>query len=294
MSRTRFLWLRQTFGFRTDTSSPAVAKVDDGPADVEAAVRTLMRAWSPSTLLPGGPADYEGEYDNGCSCGGEDDDGNDLGCNCGAGCSCTSCEAFAWQLHKRCSARTGSTRCGKETRYRVIAYRLVPTVLSDSSEDAVCPHSAAEQCHCRPGCVFLDAGELPSVHQHLSACSVAHAQQIVVRMQEVYAEPDDKPTRLRYRIEAWTYEPHWTELPEHLASLLTLTGDAKAYVGVTIRNLSNSRDTDYWLKAVRETLARAVWRAAQPLPEDPADEDPYDESYGPLQEEPSEPWGADA
>lgn len=265
-------------GHDDTATAPTVvgAVAPPSPAEIEAAVRILMRAWSPSTPLPGDPdvdADdvYE-EYDNGCGCAGEDEDGADLGCNCGAGCSCTSCEAVAWQWQKRCSAGNAlvGMHCGQTVRYRVIAYRLVATSISDSSEGVVCPHPADERCHCKPGCVFVDAGPLPSVHQYFSACSVAHAQRIVARMQEVYDEPDDKPTRLRYRIEAWTYEPHWTELPEPLAALRELTGGARDYVGLAIRD--DGPNVDYWLAAVRENLALAAWRAARPVPEDLADD----------------------
>lgn len=291
----RFVWLRQAFGFRTDTNPAAVPEVAPTSVEIETAADTLMRAWAPFIPMPGESAytgqDYD-DYDygdNGCGCGGEDEDGDPV-CNCVDGCSCTSCEAWDWRRHKYCSAGNVSigTHCGLAARYRVVTYRLVQTFVSDTSEGAVCPHGEGEQCRCTLKSVFLDAGLMPSVSQHRSACSVAHAQQIIAQMQQAYPEPDDKPSRLRYRIEAWTYKPHCTELPEHLVALRDSIRSAWDLVDLAISDPGNA---DRWLEWGRRSLARAAWRAARPVPEDLADEEPYDDaSFGSPQEEPPDPW----
>ncbi|MFE6025572.1 hypothetical protein [Streptomyces niveus] len=263
-------------------------------ADIDAAVATLLRSWAPAdTVIVGGTDDQDDDYDpyDGCGCGGEDEDGTPV-CNCGGGCSCVSCEAFAWQRSKICAAETGTVRCTLPALYRVEFFRLLPTTVRDIAPEAVCPHDKSEACPCSPGDVYADGGERPQTHQYLSACSVPHAQLLVDRMRQLHTEPADKPARLRWRIEAWTYQPHFTELPEPLAQLRDFVALAVSHLDGAVRAWADPRrDVAVWLKEARGDLARAAHCAAQPLP-DPGDEDDSydDELTGPPQEEPSDPW----
>lgn len=272
----------------TPPGTPAPADID---AAIDAAVATLLRAWAPAAGRTAASADDQDDdyYDDGCGCGGEDEGGTPV-CTCGGGCSCVSCEAYAWQRSKVCAADTGTVRCTLPALYRVEFFRLTPTTIRYTTPGAVCRH--IEPCECAPGQVLVDAGEMPLTYQYLSACSVTHAQLLVDRMVQLQAEPADKPGRLRWRIETWTYQPHFTELPEPLHLLRDFVALAAGHVDGAVRAWADPRrDAEGWLKEARGDLARAAHCAAQPLT-DPGDEDDSydDELTGPPQEEPSDPW----
>lgn len=285
----------------TDTpetiSVPATTPVPVPSQDeIDAALRILLRAWSPSSVPADAPVDsaalaVEDEYEpyDGCNCAGSDDDGEPLGCNCGGGCTCDSCYYFEYSRAKTCQAGPHTTgldmQCGKTTTHRVVGFRLDGRWRS-TSDIAQCPHRPEDACPCASGVVYIDHGARPMTHQTLTACSAAHAQALVERMIQVYNEPADKPTRLRWYIEQWTYEPHDIELPDPLPALRGCIRGLQSSIGQAVASFARHGDTETWLTYVRQDLARAARHAAM-TPERPTeDDDPDDEISGPVQEEP--------
>lgn len=275
-----------------------------GAAAVEAAVRTLMRAWSPGMLLPGDPgytaarAD-EDDPDEYCGCAGEDEYGDSLGCNCGDGCICDSCRYYHYTRAKTCQAHQYSAGldapCSEPTRYQVVGFRLVDywTQTGDVTE---CQHEPGQGCPCANGVVFARYGARPRTHQMLTACSVAHAQALITRMREVYKEPADKPSRLRWYTEPWGYEPHARDLPGPLAGLRERTGSAQTWLRMAVKDHAQGKDIGQWMGYLREDLARAAWHAAQPLTLAESDDlaDVWDDEVpARVQEEPDDVDGPD-
>jgi hypothetical protein len=286
----------------TDRAVPPVRYVAPVTAEqLQAAVRILMRAWAPTALLPGdeGYDDQDGYLDPSeyCSCGGEDEDGYEVGCNCGPSCNCDSCRLYAWQMYKRCHGTTDVYACHREPAYRVVSFRMVRTSLHDASQSVVCPHTPGAQCQC-PGPVWVDAGVKPQESRWQPACSIAHAQHLLEQIRaydgKIYAHaaPEDRP---RYRIEPWTYVPHTLELPEHLAALRTTTASAVSNIAHAVEAHGHRRDPFDWLQYAREHLARAAWVAAQPVvdPDDGFDDDSDDPPSGGPMEDPDGPGDSD-
>jgi hypothetical protein len=271
---------------------PPIAAVQDRPPvpvpdreEIAAAVRTLVRAWAPGTLLPGDPG-YDqvddDDPDGGCGCAGDDEHGESRGCNCGDGCTCTRCEASDWMRSKRCSAGAVSigTRCTAPTKYRITAYRI-QRAWRQADPGTVCAHPPQAKCPCRPGFAFEDLGEEPVTHQRLTACSARHARDVIEQMTKAYGEPADKPRRLRFYAERWTYELHRTELPEHTAALReAVRSAADALLWATREPQGYTRvpasDPGSWNSSALIYLARATWHAAQDPgePEDPDEDSP--------------------
>jgi hypothetical protein len=282
------------------TTTPAVPVPSQD--EIDAALRTLLRAWAPNFLPGDRPAmeaddDPEEYYDpyEGCQCAGTDDDGEPLGCNCAGGCTCDSCDHMQHVRAKTCQAGppcTGiETACHKLTRYRVVGFRLTRDWPA-APEGTECTHDPDEGCPCRDGFVYVDHGARPRTHQSLTACSPEHARALVDRMRQVYGEPDDKPSRLRWYIEPWRYQPHDLDLPEPLPALRAAVTSARTCADMAVTAHGDNGDVELWLTYARGDLARAVWHAARPL-DRPDEDDHYDEPTPPPQEEPSEPWGGD-
>lgn len=274
------------------TSSIAVPSQDQ----IDAAVRTLLRAWSPGSGLAHADVAAEEEYDpyDGCNCAGTDDDGEPLGCNCAGGCVCDSCSYYEYARAKTCQAgpsTPGLNRtCGKATKFRVVGFRLDGGWRS-TPDTAQCPHRPEDKCPCSGGVVFLDHGARPVTHQTLTACSSEHARALCERMIQVYNEPADKPNRLRWYYEQWTYEPHDHELPGPLPALRERLRSAQSCTEAAVRAVTSGRDVELWLRYARQDLARAAQHAAKPLERPDEDDDQDDEITGPVQEEPD--WGAE-
>lgn len=271
--------------------------------DIQAAVYILMRAWAPSVPLPGDPGYDQGDdYDTNdqCGCGGEDEYGNDLGCNCGPSCICDSCQLYAWQQYRTCWRPSGSygPGCGAAAQYRVVIWALRQQSIQDVTLGATCPHPPDERCLCHGQFVYADAGLTPQEVQYRPACSPAHAQEIIAQDQAWRQEREDVgEERMRYRVERWTYTPHYLELPEGLAVLQTAIGSAANNVAHAVDDFGRGHGSFDWLRYGREYLARAAWRAAQPVDAPPADEDFDDDppSSSAMEEpsEPDEPLGAE-
>lgn len=279
---------------------PAAAeRTAPSPAAVEAALRTLSRAWAPSTPLPGDPVSKtdvdDGDDWDGCGCAGETEDGRPV-CNCAADCGCEACTLYRHTRQKWCSAGSlEGIHCGLPTRYRVVAYRLWPQWVRDESEGATCPHTGDhEPCMCTRDTVFLSAGLQPAQHRYFTSCSVAHAQAIITRIQQQdgHSYGDDE-RRLRCAIERWTYVPHDLQLPSHLVALRDLVGNAQRSVATLIDwHARDQLDAEFWMKGLRAFLARAAWHVAHPE-QAPEPEPEPDDGLSAPQEEP-EPDGPEA
>lgn len=259
--------------------------------EIDAALRTLMRAWSPGSIPADAPVDSaalaaEEEYEpyDGCNCAGTDDDGEPLGCNCASGCDCDSCSYSEYARAKTCQAGP----CGKATKFRVVGFRLDGGWRS-TPDTTQCPHRPEDKCPCSGGVVFLDQGARPVTHQTLTACSAAHARALCEGMVQVYNEPADMPHRLRWYYEQWTYEPHDTELPGPLPALRERLRSAQSCTKAAVRAVASGGDIELWLRYARQDLARAALHAAKPL-ERPDEDDTFDDEVSsPAQEEP-DPW----
>ncbi|MCC9712047.1 hypothetical protein E4N62_46700 [Streptomyces sp. MNU76] len=285
----------------TTTVTPAVPV--PSREEIDAALRTLLRAWSPNLLpleadAPAMEADDDEDYDpyDGCQCAGTDDDGEPLGCNCAGGCTCDSCYHQEYVRAKTCQAGPPcaglDTRCAKATRYRVVGFRLVRDWVG-APVDLGCGHGPADECPCGDDFVYVDRGPRPRTHQTLTACSPEHAAVLIDRMRQVYAEPDDKPARLRWYIEPWAYEPHDMDLPEPLADVRAAVESARTSARMAITAHAGDGDTELWLRYLRGDLARALWHASRPLERPDEDDQADDEPSAPPQEEPSDPWAPD-
>jgi hypothetical protein len=286
----------------TEPTTPAVPAPAALPVpsqeEIDAALRTLLRAWAPNFLPGDGPAmeaddDQEEYYDpyDGCQCAGTDDDGEPLGCNCAGGCTCDSCDHLEHVRAKTCQAGPFcpglETACRKPTRYRAVGFRLTRDWPA-APEGAVCAHDPDVGCPCRDEFVYVDHGARPRTHQTLTACSPEHARALIDRMRQVYGEPDDQPSRLRWYIEPWRYEPHNLDLPEPLADLRAAVGSARVCADMTVTAHGNGGDVELWLTYARGDLARAVWHAARPLERPGEDDQVDDEPSASAQEEPEE------
>ncbi|TQE35452.1 hypothetical protein [Streptomyces ipomoeae] len=270
----------------TTTTAPAVPVPSQ--EEIDAALRTLMRAWAPSIPLPGDPEpeddedDYYDPYDS-CGCAGENEYGERRGCNCGPGCSCEMCEYFDYAQYKRCWARPDGVACGKTPTLRVVAYQMQTAYVTERVADgASCPHTEGQPHQCTEHTVHHEAGQKVQEYWFRPACSVAHAKALIA----------DCTSGLQHRIERWTYTPHDTELPAPLPDVRERTQAAHSAVKWAIDSLDRPGQTvDVWLAAVREHIACAAWNAARPL-ERPGDDDQVDdEPTTPPQEEPTDPWG---
>lgn len=273
----------------SESTTPAQTPAVPLPSqeEIDAALRTLMRAWAPTVLLPGDP---EPEYDedapyDGCECAGDDEYGETRGCNCGPGCSCDSCSYFDYARYKRCWARPDNTACGKAPTLRVVAYEMQNAYVTEPVADgASCPHTEGEPHHCTERTVYYDAGRKEQEYWYQPACSVAHAQALIA----------GNRSGLEYRIERWAYTPHESELPAPLPDVRQHTRAAHCAAKWAIESLDRPQTADMWFASVRENIARAAWRAAEPL-ERPDEDDGTagDEVPGLVQEEPGDPWGTD-
>lgn len=262
--------------------------------EIDAAVRTLMRAWSPSTPLPGDPEqDDVDDYDpdEHCTCAGDDEYGESRGCNCGDGCVCDTCDQYRHARAKTCDAspfNTGLDRhCQHLTRYRVVGFRLSEW-WTQSPEGGECTHAPEDGCPCANGVVFLKYGARPATHQTLTACSVEHAQALMVRMRDAYNEPEDKPNRLRWYFEPWRYVPHYNELPAPLAAVRERIKGAQVCIRAAVKGIADSGDVGPWYGYARQDLARAAWHAAKPLERPDEDDQDDDEPATPPREEPDD------
>ncbi|MGW4300381.1 hypothetical protein ACWEHT_11450 [Streptomyces sp. NPDC004646] len=267
--------------------------------EIRTALRTVLHGWYPRLLLPGEHGytkarAAEDEFDpyDGCQCAGTDEDGEPLGCNCGDGCSCESCEHFRYLRQRVCQAGNPSvgTRCTRETAYRVVAYRMQHSNLgAPRAEGQQCPHQTGAQqdtCYCTAQAVFYESGLYPVTYHTRSACSVRCAQDIVAQEKAWRGEHN----ALDYYIERWSYVPHDLDLPEELAALRAHTRMAKLWVGQLIEAFAQGKDASLAerLKFARVSIALAAW-AAQQDPFGEAEEQERAEDSGPVQEEPSEP-----
>lgn len=267
------------------------------PAEIEAATRILMRAWAPGTLLPGdhpkevvagSDDDYDEEDpDEFCGCAGSDEDGESLGCNCGDGCVCESCEYYRYARNKICSVKG----CGKPPAFRVVRFGLVDQhVQEPTKKGAVCPHPESADHFCTSATVYVEAG--PSVQEfgYQPACSTAHAVQLRDSQRE-HSQQYNRGDRDHYRLEAWTYTPHFTELPAPLPQLRETLRSAHDNITWAIKHHASAGSPGTWLASVRRNLALAAWNACREL-ERPAQDDDVDiddEPSAPVQEEPD--WG---
>ncbi|MEV0441857.1 hypothetical protein AB0I84_06100 [Streptomyces spectabilis] len=271
------------------------------PEAVQAALITLVRAWSPGTLLPGDPLPALGEHDgadeefdayDGCCCAGTDDDGEPLGCNCAAGCSCAACSYFDYQRHARCSAGAVSigTHCTAETAFQVVTYRMQHGLLAvEREQGAACPHPGEALCHCTPTTVVHESGLRPHTYGTRSACSIEHAQHII-RGEQARHRPGSE---WQYYIERYQHIPHDNDLPDPLPQLRHLIGSASNSVAFLTRlttRHTNAPDLELAMRQLRRTLAQTAWEASHPL-DLPGNEDDFEPPSGPVQEEPPEPEG---
>lgn len=283
----------------TTTAAPAVPLPSQ--EEIDAALRTLTRAWNPGVLLPGDPGyDNADDYDpdEHCNCAGDNEYGESRGCNCGDGCVCDSCQQFRHTRAKTCDAspyNTGlETHCGRPTRYRVVGFRL-NDLWTGNPEGGECPHTSEDDCPCANGAVFTKYGAKPDTHQTLTACSIEHAQALVARMRDAYNEPADKANRLRWYFEPWKYVPHYNELPAPLAALREHIDGARVCIRAAVEGITDRGDAGPWPGYARKDLARAVWNAAQPLEWPDEDDGTADDDLpGPVKEEPADPWDTDA
>lgn len=275
----------------TDTTS-SLAPTKPTPVEIEAAARILMRAWAPSYLLPGdhpkevvaGSADDYDDEDPAeyCGCAGTDDDGESLGCNCGAGCCCDDCSYSTYAQYKRCWVKG----CGKTPAFRVVRFGLVDQhVQEPTKRGAICPHTDGADHYCTPDTVYVEAGPSIQEFSHQPACSIAHA----VQLREAWRQPGHEERDL-YRIESWTYSPHDRELPAPLPRLREETCSARDSTSFAIQKHAIGGDARYWLSSVRRHLALAAWNARLELERPGQDDDPWDDQPStPPQEEPTEP-----
>uniref|UniRef100_A0AAU2A0E8 Uncharacterized protein n=1 Tax=Streptomyces sp. NBC_00093 TaxID=2975649 RepID=A0AAU2A0E8_9ACTN len=278
----------------TTAQTPAVPLPSQ--EEIDAALRTLMRAWNPGVLLPGDLGHQDADYydpDERCNCAGETEDGESRGCNCGDACVCDSCSYYRYARAKSCDATPHTTsldtRCGRPTRYRVVGWRLEADWTRDASA-AECGHSPEEDCWCGNGVVYASAGPVPRELRSLTACSVEHAQALIAHLRATYAEPDDKPNRVRWRFERWTYVLHDQELAAPLPMLRELTSIAHDSTGYAVKAYAENGPVAMWLDSVRSALARAVWHAAKPLERlDEDDDTADDDAPAPARQKPGEP-----
>ncbi|MEV4858953.1 hypothetical protein [Streptomyces ossamyceticus] len=272
----------------TTTTKPAVPVPSQ--EEIDAALRTLMRAWAPSIPLPGDPepeADEDDYYDpdDGCGCAGETEDGEQRYCNCGPGCCCESCEYFDYARYKRCWARPDGNACAGTPTLRVVAFQMQTTHVTERVADgASCPHAEGEPHHCTERAVYHQAGRKEQTYWFQPACSVAHAQALIAQ----------NDSGLEYRIERWSYTPHDTELPDPLPALRERTQAAHSAMKWVLDTLDSPGCVDVWMAGLREHIACAAWNAARPLERPGEDNQADEEPATPPQEEPSDPWNEDA
>lgn len=280
----------------TTTTTPAVSVPVPSQEEIDAALRTLLRAWSPNFFPLDGPAmeaDDEEYYDpyDGCQCAGTSDDGEPLGCNCAGGCTCDSCDHLEHVRAKTCQAGppcTGlETACRQPTRYRAVGFRLVKDWPAAPAGTA-CTHAPEAGCPCRDEFVYADRGARPRTHQTLTACTPEHAAALIDRMRQVYDEPDDNPRRLRWYIEPWAYKPHDLDLPEPLADVRAAAESARVCADMAVTAHGDGGDTALWLGYARGDLARALWHASRPLERPDEDDQADDEPSAPPPDEPEE------
>lgn len=281
----------------TQPTGPAARAVPT-PEAVQTALITLVRAWSPGTLLPGDPLPAPGERrdedddfdtDDGCCCAGTDEDGEPLGCNCGPGCSCAACTYFDYQQHARCNAgAVNGTHCTAEAAFQVVSFRMQQGLLAVArAEGAACPHPGESLCHCTPTSVVHEAGPRPHPYGKRSACSIEHAAHIISQEQGLQRAGSE----LQYYIERYRHVPHDQDLPDPLPELRRLIGSASASVKLLIRLSTDSptaSSLEAFVRQLRGVLARAVWEAHRPL-DMPDSEDDFEPPSSPVQEEPPEP-----
>lgn len=257
--------------------------------EIEAATRILMRAWSPGTLLPGDSgydtADDVRDPDEYCGCGGTDEDGESY-CNCGGGCVCDSCEHSAYARYRRCWVKD----CGKTPAFRVVRFGLVEQHVQEPTErGAVCRHAEGEKHFCTPTTVYVAAGPSVQEYSYQPACGIAHAVQL-----RDTGRRHNRDGRDQYRIEAWTYTPHFSELPDPLPQLREHLRSAHDNITYAIKRHAADGSPGTWLESLRRNLALAAWNARRELERPGEDDDFDDEPTGPVQEEPTEPDGPDA
>ncbi len=259
------------------------------PAEIEAATRILMRAWAPGTLLPGDPgydtADDGIDPDEYCGCAGTDEDGESLGCNCGDGCVCDSCAYYRYARNNRCSLKN----CGKTPAFRVVRFGLVDQHVQETTEKgAVCPHPEGTDHFCTSTTVYVEAGPMVQEFDHQPACSIAHAVQLR-DSQRQQSRKYNRGDRDHYRLEAWTYTPHSTELPTPLPQLREHLRSAHDNITWAIKHHASAGTPGTWLASARRNLALAAWNARRELERPDEDDEFEDEPNTPAQEEPG--WG---
>ncbi|WP_327403868.1 hypothetical protein OG194_29805 [Streptomyces sp. NBC_01288] len=269
-------------------ATPSLVPAAPTAEEIESATRILMRAWSPGTLLPGDPsydtADDGIDPDEYCGCGGTDEDGESH-CNCGGGCVCDSCAYYRYARNKVCSVKG----CGKTPAFRVVRFGLVDQHVQEPTEKgAVCPHPEGADHFCTSTTVYVEAGPMVQEFDYQPACSTAHAVQLRDSYRQ-HSQQYNRGDRDHYRLEAWTYTPHFTELPAPLPQLREHLRSAHDNITWAIRHHASLGIPDTWLDSVRRNLALAAWNARRELEQPAADDDIDDEPSTPVQEEPD--WG---
>jgi len=189
--------------------SPLIGAIPAAPTrdEMRAALDVFVRAWAPYTAPPAEPVD---EQDDGCDCGGEDDDGTPY-CNCAGNCICPRCVHY-WHARARVCSVGG---CYQRTRYRVVPW----CVHRDGTYRAASDGDPATGDN---GYVHL--GDSVQRQTPRYACTTQHAAEIVAtdRRERIGFDADSllSAPNTYYDIDRWDYEPDDIDVPGALHPLL--------------------------------------------------------------------------
>lgn len=244
--------LRMTLDVLSEPGSPW--KLDTG---LDVAVGALAAAWTPPTVTAAGDDDGD-DYGDGCSCGGETDEGDPI-CNCADNCGCSNCDHLRHLDTARCHLRVPREGqpyawCGAPTRYRVRPYCVHRGGVIRGASDG---DPAAEN-----GDVKL--GDSIQWHPATFACSTQHARAIIDADRGYRGRfPADSPLAVGntfYEVESWTYEPDLMDVPGPLGYLPAITGSADYWAGETVKAAyaGNRRSLAWNLEALRRYVVAAA------------------------------------
>jgi hypothetical protein len=173
------------------------------PAEIAAAVKTLLKAWCPAVLqsrlrLPDDVNDL-GEG-NDCNCAGEDEDGEELGCNCADSCSCEFCLHDRHDRMRTCMVYP----CGKPSRLEVIGWTVGRQIHTAEDSDP-----AKEDW-------YVHLGQKPHRTWSKTACGTIHARTLIDADTTWRAESNlagQEPTR--YEVVSYRYPPDTIDLERY-------------------------------------------------------------------------------
>lgn len=180
--------------------------------DLSTATAALNAAWNPPPAGRLADVDEHGFWDNGCGCGGTDDEGEPL-CSCREGCGCVNCEHSDHVRARHCAV----PGCTDPSRVQIRAWSVSHhQVQAKQLDPELTPETGGDE--------WVELDDTPSYGWSKPACSHRHARQLVDddrasdwrQRAEASKDPD---RRLRYEIRPWRYEPDRLDVGELLANL---------------------------------------------------------------------------